>query len=110
MCNAIGVITNSPNNMKDNGLFFAGQKMFLFALATMCLCNILQAEVKVNLAALKQDCESLKPKIVQSPKRFKGVSAIRWTCVLRPLDYFYGTDFDIVFVQTKIPGILLNCP
>ena len=69
------------------------KKCFLFALVTMCLCNILQAEVKVNLAALKQDCESLKPKIVQSPKRFKGVSAIRWTCVLHPLDYFYGTDF-----------------
>lgn len=31
-----------------------------------------KAEVKVNLAALKQDCESLKAKIVQSPERFKG--------------------------------------
>ena len=30
--------------------------------------------MKVNLAALKQDCESLKAKIVQSPERFKGVS------------------------------------
>ena len=73
--------------MKDNGLFFVGQK-WLCLLVTMFLCDILQAEVKVNLAALKQDCESLKAKIVQSPKRFKGVSTIRWTCVLYPLITF----------------------
>lgn len=29
--NTIGVITNSPNNMIDYGLFFVGQKMVLFA-------------------------------------------------------------------------------
>ena len=33
--------------------------------------------MKVNLAALKQDCESLKAKIVQSPERFKGVRTVR---------------------------------
>ena len=33
----------------------------------------------MNLAALKQDCESLKAKIVQSPDRFKGVGAITCT-------------------------------
>lgn len=31
-----------------------------------------KAEVKANLAGLKQDCDSLKSKIVQSPERFKG--------------------------------------
>ena len=29
--NTIGVITNSPYNMIDYGLFFVGQKMVLFA-------------------------------------------------------------------------------
>ena len=33
-----------------------------------------QAEIKVNLAGLKQDCEIFKSKIVNSPARFKGVS------------------------------------
>ena len=32
-----------------------------------------QAEIKVNLAGLKQDCEIFKSKIVNSPARFKGV-------------------------------------
>ena len=87
---------NSFNNIKDNGVFFVGQKMFFCLLVTMSLCNIFQAEVKVNLAALKQDCESLKAKIVQSPERFKGVSTIRWACVLCPVDYLiYDTDFMI---------------
>ena len=34
-----------------------------------------QAEIKVNLAGLKQDCEIFKSKIVNSPARFKGVSS-----------------------------------
>lgn len=34
----------------------------------------LQAEIKVNLAGLKEDCEFCKSKIVNSPARFKGVS------------------------------------
>ena len=33
-----------------------------------------QAEIKANLAGLKQDGDSLKSKIVQSPERFRGVS------------------------------------
>ena len=43
---------------------------------TLCLfyvASCFQAEIKANLAGLKQDCESLKSKIVQSPERFKGV-------------------------------------
>ena len=56
--------------------------MFFWLLVTLCLRNIFQAEVKVNLAALKQNCESLKAKIVQSPDRFKGVSTITWSSVL----------------------------
>ena len=80
-------------------------KKWFYLLVTMCLCNILQAEVKVNLAALKQDCESLKAKIVRSPERFKGVSTIRWTCVLCPLMIFNGTDF----VTLRPQDFLFQC-
>jgi len=64
-----------------------GQKCSFWLLVTMCLHNIFQAEVKVNLAALKQDCESLKAKIVQSPERFKGVSTINMEQCLCSLAY-----------------------
>lgn len=83
-------------------MFFVvvGQKCSFWLLVTMCLHNIFQAEVKVNLAALKQDCESLKAKIVQSPERFKGVSTVQltWSNVCVPwLTYVYccTTDFTI---------------